>query len=111
MDYSTRYEICIGLNDGDTKQQKFPIEKYEEVVINVCKGYKVAYSVDELKGGYIHEDGTYVRENSVRILLIGASEELVNEIANDLCAFFNQESVLVMKSETQCYFVSNRIEK
>lgn len=107
---TTRYEICVGFNDGDTKTQKFSEEIYEKIIINVCKGYKISYSISKLSGGYIHDDGTFTKENSACIMLIGITDQQAEEIAKDLCAFFNKESVLVMKSDARCTFISEKIK-
>lgn len=106
---TNRYEICVGYNDADTKEQKFSKDIYEKIIINVCRGYKISYSINQMSGGYIHDDGTFVKENSACILLIGATDKLVEEIAKDLCAFFNQESVMVVKSDAECCFISEKI--
>ena len=106
---TTRYEICIGFNDGDTREQKFSEDVYERIIANVCKGYQVAYSIGRLTGGYIHDDGVFVRENSASLILLGVSDGQAREIAKDLCAFFNQESVLIMKSEVSYTFISEKL--
>ena len=106
-----RYEICVGFNDGDTKEQRFSEETYERIITNICRGYQISYSVGKLTGGYVHDDGTFVKENSAQIILIGATEEQVNEIAKDLCVFFNQESVLVIKSAATAKLVYESLEK
>lgn len=62
-------------------------------------------------GGYIHDNGTYVLEKSVCIVFIDPDEQLIEEVAKDLCAFMNQESVMVTVEEVECYFVSESIIK
>lgn len=108
---TNRYEICVGFNDGDEKIQKYSEETYEKIITNVCKGYKVCYSISKMSGGFIHEDGTFVKENSACIMLIGVTDEQVEEIAKDLCAFFNQASVMIIKSDVSVTFVSDSIFK
>ena len=48
-----------------------------------------------IEGGYFHDDGTWVDENTLLITLIGTPEKVVYEIAKDLCTFFRQESVMI----------------
>lgn len=107
---TNRYEICVGFNDGDEKIQKYSEETYEKIITNVCKGYRIAYSINKMVGGYIYDDGTFVKENSACIVLVGATDEQAEEIAKDLCAFFNQESVMIVKSSADVKFISNRID-
>ena len=105
-----KHQIFIGLNDSVTRQQMFSTEIFQKIVCNVCKGYRVAFSVSDLHGGYFHDDGTFVSENSLCLTLIGADDGMVDEIAKDICAFFHQESVMVTKTAEDCRFVQNSLE-
>ena len=90
----TRTEIFIGLNDEDTKEQKFDTSLYVSVLKNVCISYKVPFSFHLQQGGYIHDNGEYTQENTLSLTLIGVEPEVIKEIAQDLCVFFNQEPVI-----------------
>ena len=103
----TETRIYIGLNDSETLDQKFETAKYVSVLKNVCRSYKVAFSV--ANGGYMHEGGRYTHETSRVLSLIDADPAVVGEIAKDLCAFFNQESVLVTENEIKAYFVNESL--
>lgn len=107
---TNRFEVYVGLNDSDTKEQKFSTEKYERIISDVCCGYNVAYSISLMSGGYIHENGVRVKENSLRITLIGITDVQAEEISKDICAFFHQESVLIIKTEVECTYLSERID-
>ena len=61
------------------------------------------------KGGYIHENGEYTKENTLVLTLIGAKSEVIEDIARDLCAFFHQESVLVTEGEIRTYFIKETL--
>lgn len=101
--------IYIGLNDSETGVQKFPTEKYLSILKNVCRSYRVAFSVQEINGGYFHEDGRYTEETTLVLTLLNIEEKTVIEIAKDLCAFFNQESVMVTSSPSSVIFVKEKI--
>ena len=101
--------IYIGLNDSETGVQKFDSEKYLSILKNSCKSYKVAFSVQELSGGYFHEDGRYTEENTLMLMLLDAPEQIVTELAKDLCAFFHQESVMVTTSPASVVFIKETI--
>ena len=62
-----------------------------------------------MQGGYVHEDGRYVQENSLVLQLIDADRAVVDEIAKDMCAFFHQESVLITEGEVRAYYVKEQI--
>lgn len=102
----TETRIYIGLNDAQTKEQKYETEKYMSVLKNVCRNYHVSFSVDIEHGGYYHDDGEYTEETSFVLVLINADQKVVNEIAKDLCTFFHQESVLVTHNRIDGYFIS-----
>lgn len=105
----TETRIYVGLNDAETKKQRFKTDKYMGVLKKVCQNYHVAFSVDIEEGGYFHEDGTYTEENSFILLLIDTDREIVQKIAKDLCVFFGQESVLVTENHLDGYFVSEEL--
>ena len=102
-------QIYIGLNDSGTYTQKFETEKYVSILKRVCQGYRVAFSMSLINGGYFHDDGTYVEENTLMLTLLDVDEETIEEIAKDLCAFFNQESVMVSSSEAEVRFVKENL--
>ena len=102
----TESRIYIGLNDAETKSQKFDTGKYLGILKNVCQSYHVAFSVDIAEGGYYHEDGEYTEETSLILQLINTEKSIVQEIAKDLCAFFHQESVLVTENLISGHFIS-----
>ena len=105
----TQTTIYIGLNDAVTGVQKYDTEKYISILKNVCHNFKVAFSFHRIEGGYFHEDGRYVEETTLSLLLIDTPEETVTEIAKDLCAFFNQESVMVTTSPCNVVFVKEEL--
>ena len=101
--------IYVGLSDSETGVQKFGTEKYLSILKNVCRSYRVAFSVQLINGGYFHEDGHYTEENSLRLTLMNVPEQEVMGIAKDLCVFFNQESVMVSSSPTSTIFVNEKL--
>ena len=104
--HMTETRIYIGLNDAETKEQMHETEKYMSVLKYVCRNYHVAFSVDVEHGGYYHDDSEYTEETSFILLLINADQDVVSEIAKDLCTFFHQESVLVTENHIDGYFIS-----
>ena len=110
MNYeSLQTTIHIGLNDSETGVQKFDTDRYLSVLKNVCKNYHVAFSVQVINGGYFHEDGRFTAENTLMLRLMNVSDETVIELAKDLCAFFNQESVMISSSANSVFFVKEHL--
>ncbi len=102
-------KIYIGLNDADTKEQIFETQQYRDVLKDVCRNYHVAFSVHEEEGGYCHEDGQYTEETSLVLTLINPEKTLVEQIAQDLCVFFHQESVLITEDTVKGYFIYEKV--
>ena len=48
-----------------------------------------------IEGGYFHEDGSWVDENTLLVTFIGIRKRTVYEIARDICTFFRQETVMI----------------
>ena len=99
------YKIYVGLNDRQTRVQKFDEEKYLNVLKVICKSYKVGFSVIRMDGGYFHEDSTFVNENALQLTFLGTDYDVVREIAKDLCTAFNQETVIISKNEISVEFI------
>ncbi len=105
----TETKIYIGLNDAQTLDQKFDTEKYKTILKQVCFSYHIPFSVSVSEGGYFHENGDYTEENTLVITLIDVPENVINEIAKDLCVFFNQESVMITTNEIKSYFIKETL--
>ena len=101
----TETRIYVGLNDSETREQKYGTEEYLGMLKDICRNYHAAFSVDIEEGGYYHDDGEYTEETSLVLVLIDADPEVVQKIAKDLCAYFHQESVLITENHVDGCFV------
>lgn len=108
-EHTFQFTIYIGLNDSETRIQKYDTEKYVSLLRKVCQNYHVAFSFHLTNGGYFHDDGRYTDENTLVLMLMDARETVVREIAKDLCAFFHQESVMVAKAACSVVFIQDRL--
>ena len=57
----------------------------------------------------MQENGEYTEENTLVISLIDAKNEIVNEMARDLCVFFHQESVLITEDQVKAYLIEEHL--
>lgn len=105
-----RYTIYMGLADRNEYEQKVSFEKASSLVGNVCRNYNMPFSLVLQQGGYFHHNGQFIDEASLAVSLIDADRRLVDEVAADLCCFFNQESVMVTCEKIQVYSVENNID-
>lgn len=104
-----RYTILVGLNDKDENVQRFQTDRIVELVTKCCMGYGLAFSCFVQQGGYKPFDGGYVLEKSIAVVLIDPTEAQVQELSKDLCAFLNQETVMVVVDKIEYYLVSHAI--
>ena len=88
-------QVYIGLNDSETRQQKFETGRYVTILKDICREFGVPFSFDIQEGGYIHDDGEFTEEKSIVLTFIDVPQETVDRIAKEACILFHQESVLV----------------
>ena len=100
-----KYEIIIGLKDKDTYHQMLPTSKFVEIVTSVCKKNNIGFSMHVMDGGYIHNNGTYILENSLNISLVYITKRQALKIASILKELFNQETVIVLEQKTDSYII------
>ena len=87
--------IYVGLHDKDSREQRFETERYKSILKEICKSHHTAFSLQVIEGGYFHDDGTWVEENTLLVTLIGTPRRTVYEVAKELCTVFHQESVMI----------------
>ncbi len=104
-----RFTIYLGLADKDEREQRLSCERAVSLVGKVCQGYGVPFSVTLQQGGYVHQDGRYVLENSLAVSIIGLSRKVVDEVAKDLCSFLQQECVLIAQDKVALRTISDSI--
>ena len=99
QEYGTLLEetqVYVGLNDSETREQTFDTESYVATLKGLCAKHGTPFSFDVIEGGYIHDDGEYIEEKSIALTFIDVPRETVDQIAQELCTLFHQESVLVL---------------
>jgi hypothetical protein len=94
-----KYTLYLGLNDKDTKLQKFDTVTSYTLVNDIINNYLDGATISECVGYYKHEDGFIVIEKSLRIELLFANDDTVRLIVKQLKELFNQESVAVQMQE------------
>ena len=99
-------KIYVGLNDSTTLKQEHETAQYVSILKTVCKNYHTPFSVSLAQGGYMHENGQYTEELTLVLSLIDVKKEIINAIAEDLCAFFHQESVLITEDKVRAYYIN-----
>ena len=110
MNTASQTTLYIGLNDRNTGEQKYSTEKYLSLLKAVCRSYHTPFSVTRIQGGYFHEDGRYVEEETLVLMMVDVRQETIEEIAKDLCVFFNQENIMITEGTCRVRFLQERLE-
>ena len=102
--------IYVGLYDKDSHEQLYDTEQYKSALKDICKKYHTAFSMQVIEGGYFHDDGTWVDENTLLVTLIGTPQKIVYRIAKELCDAFHQESVMITSNPVMCFNIHEHQE-
>lgn len=101
------HEIIIGLKDKDSNRY-LAINNVKRDLEEAFSQDMVNFSLTLQKGGYVSENGSYVLEDSIRIILIGEySNEELTYLINKLKIYYNQESLLYIRKEINQEYVRN----
>ena len=93
---TTKYTLYIGLNDKDTKTQLIDTETSYKIVGNVLTQNDLDYTISTAQGGYTHENGTKVVENTLRVELLefgNSIKENILSACKNIKELLNQESI------------------
>lgn len=98
-----KYILTIGLNDKDTKLQKFDTITAYKIVENLLKEHTTGYTIYETHGGYLHDDKTFVSELSLRVELMFITRKQIITIIKTLKQVLNQETIAleIVKSNSK----------
>lgn len=95
-----KYSLYIGLNDKDTKTQKVDTLEAYKILCNLLKSYNVeGFTVYNAHGFYVHDDGSFTVENTLKVELMFIEEKKVDDIIKQLKTIFNQESIIKQVEE------------
>ena len=97
------YNIYIGLKDQESYDE-LDINKFKELLINICHNKQIGFSMVKQIGGYKHKKG-YTTETSLRITLLGISENEAEEIGKKLMNKINTDTILITNEECEFYFL------
>lgn len=104
-------KIYVGLSDRESHEQRHDTEYYKTVLKDVCRNRHASFSLQVIEGGYFHENGSWVDENTLLITLIDTPRRVVYEIAKEMCALFHQESVMITSNPVRRINVYDDLDK
>lgn len=99
-----RYEIFIGIKDKDNYKEIVSVSDFKKILTEICSEKEIGFSLLTQVGGYTHNKG-YTTETSLRIVLIGISEDEVHSLGNRLKEVINTDTILITKTEVEYSFV------
>ena len=101
----TKYTMYIGLNDGDTQEQKFTAEQAKSMMYDICRKYTGGYTIYDARG-YWYDDTkpATLSENTLVCVFFDIEPENVKSIMDDAIRAFNQNSILLETQEVRRAF-------
>lgn len=88
-----RHTLIVGLNDKDTKKQVCTSNHAKRVIMGIVGDCTLTDAV----GHYTHEDGSTVKENSIKVEMLFKADNQVIDYAKQIKEKLNQESVALVK--------------
>ena len=99
-----KFEIFIGLKDKDSYEEIFDVESFKKILIEVCTEKQIGFSLLTQLGGYTHNKG-YTTETSLRIMIIGISEEELIPLSLKLKELINTDTILITRTKIEYSFM------
>jgi len=99
-----KYEIFIGIKDKDNYQEIISVNDFKQMLTEICTEKEIGFSLLTQVGGYTHNKG-YTTETSLRIVLIGISEEEVHSLGQRMKDRINTDTILITKTAIEYSFV------
>lgn len=106
MRESIEYQIFIGCNDSQVYEQIVEEQELKEIVASFFARNKVDFTVMNVKGGYLHKNGTFVYEDTMCITILGNPTLDIARLARNLSMFMNQETVLIIRKSLEMGYQS-----
>ena len=98
MTPSVEYQIYIGCNDSQLNKELIAIEKLIEGISIFFEREKIDFTLFRATGGYHHESGWYIMENSLCINIINPSNIDIFKLTKSISMIMNQERALIIKN-------------
>ena len=98
MEDSYEYKIYIGCRDSQSRDEIIREQDLQEMVSAFFRRRETGFSMLNVTGGYRHDDGSFVTEDTLCISLIGAPDLGIVKLARSLAMIMNQESALVVRT-------------
>ncbi len=95
-----KYEIFVGLKDKDNYEEIFTINDFKNILSDICTKKQISFSLLTQFGGYTHNKG-YTTETSLRVIIIGTTEDEISILGDRLKKIINTDTILITKTEVE----------
>lgn len=99
-----KYEIFIGLKDKDTYDEVLTVDSFKKILSEICTQKQLSFTMLTQFGGYTHNKG-YTTETSLRVIIIGISEDELVALGDKLKQIINTDTILITRSEIEYSFM------
>ena len=99
-----RFEIFIGIKDQDSYEEILSVDDFRKILVEICSEKKIGFTLLTQLGGYSHNKG-YTTETSLRIVIIGLTEEEIIAIGEKLKKQINTDTILITRSDIEYSFM------
>lgn len=96
-----KHTLFLGLNDKDSKVQEVKTEQAVSLIGKIAGDCTITPST----GYYTHQDGTIVKETSLKVEMLFKADNQVLGIVQDLKTMLNQESIAVQTEEINSFLM------
>lgn len=98
-----KYEIFIGIKDKDSYKEILNVEDFMNMMTEICTEKQMSFSLLTQLGGYTHGKG-YTTETSMRVIIIGVSEQEIVALGECLKKKVNTDTILITRTEVEYCF-------
>lgn len=101
------YHIYIGMNDREKLRQLISTEDFIGMVRDICIDNRIAFSLHDQVGGYLMENGNFIHENSLVLIVTGFTQDQIFMLAEELRKRLRQEAVLISKQSPEMFLLKD----
>ena len=103
----TKYVLYIGLNDGDSGEQRIPADEAKRLMREIGGKYADGFTLYEATGYWRDAPGAEMeREHTLVCVFIDISRQAVQSVMDEALRTFNQNSILLETTQAHSLFYS-----
>lgn len=104
MQQASKYTLYVGTNDQTTNTQTIPTEEIQEQMDAICEKQVQGFTVFPANGNWYDSTGAKVRENTLVYCFYNSTDKQIRNIMDEALAAFNQNSLVLEKTDADIVF-------